>query len=85
VGGVVYSHASFLYVDGRDPAAKIEVPKEFKYAIAIAVEMDYERISHSPALPDAVATGIGYSRMACVAGLLARVHPESPIFRGQDV
>jgi epoxyqueuosine reductase len=48
-----------------------ELPEEYRYAIAIAIEMDYEAIRCSPASPSSAATGLGYSKMAFVAGLLA--------------
>ena len=67
----VYSNAFDITPDGGREY-KIEIPPEFKYAIAIAVQMDYAGISGSPALTAAAATGAGYSRMAFTAGLLAQ-------------
>ena len=64
----VYSTAFPL----RDPkSVPNELPEEYRFAIAIAVEMDYEAIRCSPASPSSAATGLGYSKMAFVAGLLA--------------
>lgn len=48
-----------------------DLPEACRYAIAIAVEMDYDAIRCSPASPSSAATGLGYSKMAFVAGLLA--------------
>ncbi|CAB1082630.1 Iron-sulfur cluster-binding protein [Olavius algarvensis Delta 1 endosymbiont] len=48
------------------------ISEDFKYAIAVAVEMDYEAIRCSPAHPASAATGTGYSRMAFTTGLLAQ-------------
>lgn len=48
-----------------------ELPDEYKYAVAVAVEMDYQAVRCSPSGPASVATGLGYSKMAFVAGLLA--------------
>jgi len=48
-----------------------ELPAAYRYAIAIAVEMDYAAIRCSPASPSSAATGLGYSKMAFSAGLLA--------------
>jgi reductive dehalogenase len=48
-----------------------DLPEAYRYAIAIAIEMDYDAISCSPASPSSAATGLGYSKMAFVAGLLA--------------
>ncbi len=67
----VYSNAFDITSDGGREY-KIEIPPEFKYAVAIAVEMDYSGISGSPAYTASAATGTGYSRMAFTAGLLAQ-------------
>jgi reductive dehalogenase len=48
-----------------------ELPEDYQFAIAIAVEMDYEAICCSPSSPSSAATGLGYSKMAFTAGLLA--------------
>ena len=64
----LYSH----YYNPPDEYAPLEMPEEYKYAIAIAIEMDYEAIKSSPAQPGAAATGFGYSMMAFTAGLLAQ-------------
>jgi reductive dehalogenase len=48
-----------------------ELPDEYQFAIAIAVEMDYKAIRCSPTSPSSAATGLGYSKMAFIAGLLA--------------
>ena len=49
----------------------INIPSEFKFAVAIAVDMDYAGIACSPTHPASAATGKGYSQMAFTAGLLA--------------
>jgi reductive dehalogenase len=67
----VYSNAFDITPDGGHDYP-IEIPSEFKYAVAIAVEMDYAAISGSPAYTASAATGTGYSRMAFTAGLLAQ-------------
>ncbi len=48
-----------------------DLPETLRFAIAIAVEMDYGAIRFSPASPASAATGLGYSKMAFTAGLLA--------------
>jgi epoxyqueuosine reductase len=48
-----------------------ELPEEYQYAVALAIEMDYSAIHCSPTSPSSAATGLGYSKMAFVAGLLA--------------
>jgi len=67
----LYSPGYLLTPEGGKTDANI-VPDEFKYAIAIAVEMDYDAINCSPAGPASIATGLGYSKMAFSAGLLAQ-------------
>jgi reductive dehalogenase len=47
----------------------IEIPSWLKYAVVMAVEMDYEQIRRSPALEP--ATALGYAKMAFVAPSLA--------------
>ncbi|MGD9034145.1 MAG: reductive dehalogenase [Desulfobacteraceae bacterium] len=49
----------------------LELPEGCKYAIAIAVEMDYDMFKTSPNEVEGAATGLGYSKMAFVAGSLA--------------
>jgi reductive dehalogenase len=66
--GWVYSSAFPLREQQSVPN---ELPGEYQSAIAIAVEMDYEAIGCSPSGPSSAATGLGYSKMAFVAGLLA--------------
>jgi reductive dehalogenase len=47
------------------------ISEEYQYAVALAIEMDYTSIGCSPASPSSAATGLGYSKMAFIAGLLA--------------
>lgn len=65
----VYSHSYNRYTKEYEP---LEVPEEYKYAIAMAYEMDYELIKHAPSHIANGATGMGYSMMAFTTGLLAR-------------
>ena len=48
-----------------------DLPEEYRFAVALAVEMDYDAVRCSPAGPSSAATGLGYSKMAFTAGLLA--------------
>ncbi|MGD9139498.1 MAG: reductive dehalogenase, partial [Desulfobacterales bacterium] len=48
-----------------------EMPGEYQYAVALGIEMDYSAIHCSPTSPSSAATGLGYSKMAFIAGLLA--------------
>lgn len=66
----LYSPAYLITPDGGEET-EIEIPEDYQYAVALAVAMDYESIRYSPAHPASAATGVGYSRMAFVAGLLA--------------
>jgi len=47
------------------------LPEDLRYAVALAVEMDYEFMQTAPTGGAGAATGLGYSKMAFVAGLLA--------------
>jgi reductive dehalogenase len=68
----LYSHYYDVF-DMKNPKhGPLEIPEEYKYAITIASEMDYEASKSSPAHPGAAATGLGYSMMAFSAGLLAQ-------------
>lgn len=67
----LYSASYFVSAEGGI-AASNPVPKEITHAVAIAVEMDYDGIGCSPSNPSSAATGLGYSKMAFAAGLLAR-------------
>ena len=73
--GVCEFDRRWLYSSAYPLAEKKSVPNDlsddFKYAIAITIEMNYKAIQCSPAYPASAATGLGYSKMAFVAGLLA--------------
>jgi len=62
----------YLITPAGGQMAENNIPDEFQHAVVIAVEMDYEAIKCSPAHPASAATGVGYSRMAFTAGLLAQ-------------
>jgi reductive dehalogenase len=65
----VYSHVSNDITGEHTP---MEIPQDCRYAIVMAVEMDYTVIQTSPTGLSSAATGLGYSKMAFVAGLLAK-------------
>jgi hypothetical protein len=44
----------------------VEIPKRFENAIVIAIEMDLKAIETSPAVPAAIATAVGYSKMGFI-------------------
>ncbi len=53
-------------------SGKVELPDQYKYAIAIGIEMNYFAISTSPAHPSSVTTGYAYSEMAKVSAMVAQ-------------
>jgi len=65
----VYSHVSNDIIREHAP---LEIPEEYRYAVAIAIEMDYHIMRATPSAGASAATGLGYSKMAFVAGLLAQ-------------
>ena len=67
----IYSSAYNITPEGGQETENT-IPDDYKYAVAIAVEMDYMAMQCSPFGPAAEATGLGYSHMAFTAGLLAQ-------------
>jgi reductive dehalogenase len=63
----------FVYTHNRqnEPLA---FPNGVKYAVVMLIQMDYQALKTSPALPSSITTGNGYSRMAfaiaCMANFL---------------
>ena len=51
---------------------ELELADNYRYAIVMAIEMDYNLIKTSPTGGSSAATGLGYSKMAFTAGLLAK-------------
>ena len=64
----VYSH-EFNTITGEH--YPIAIPKGCHHAIVMAIEMDYDAIRSSPTGVAGAATGLGYSKMAFLAHLLA--------------
>ena len=62
---------SSVYSRREQASLPVALPAEYQYAIALAIEMDYTAIRYSPTSPASAATGLGYSKMAFIAGLLA--------------
>jgi NAD-dependent dihydropyrimidine dehydrogenase PreA subunit len=50
--------------------AGVQIPDDIQNVIVMAVEMNAEGIAASPAVPAAVATGVGYSKMAFMLAIL---------------
>ncbi|MBW1997026.1 MAG: reductive dehalogenase [Deltaproteobacteria bacterium] len=65
---LVYSHEYDLINMEHRP---IELPQGCHHAVVMAVEMDYDATRYSPDAIAGAATGMGYSRQAIVANLLA--------------
>lgn len=63
---------SYSYNERTKEHLLIDVPTEFKYAIALAFEMDYAYYKYSPTHIAGAATGLAYSQMAFTAGLLSQ-------------
>ncbi len=57
----VYSHS---YTPSSGNHRPIEIPEDYRYAIVMAFEMDYETMKYSPSYLGEAVTGLGYSRMA---------------------
>ncbi len=65
----VYSH-SFHFVTREH--REMEIPEQCRYAVVMAIEMDYTMIRTSPTSIGAATAGLAYSQMAFVAGSLAQ-------------
>jgi len=65
----VYSHSFHFWTKEHVP---LEIPEEYKYAVAMIIEMDYDAIETSPTWLTHAACGLGYSRMAFTASSLAQ-------------
>ena len=65
----VYSNTFHMFTRESKP---LEIPEEYKYAIVMAHEMDYELEKYTPSQIGNAATGMGYTKMAFTAGHLAQ-------------
>lgn len=65
----LYSHQ---YDRNSDQCKPVELPEECSYAVVIALEMDYQLINISPQVLANAGSGLGYSQMAFIAGLVAQ-------------
>lgn len=69
----LYSHHYYPKLSGfPEPVEPVEIPPEYRYAIVLAYEGDYESYRYAPAYPAGAAVGLGYSKMAFTAGLLSQ-------------
>lgn len=65
----IYSHSYHLITREHVP---LEIPPEFKYAVVMAFEENYEMIRTSPSFIAESTVGLAYSHMAFTAGSLAQ-------------
>ena len=65
----VYSH-SYDFETGEH--RELELPEEYKYAVVLAFEMDYELVKTSPTWLAEATEGKGYSMMAFTTSMVAR-------------
>jgi len=64
----IYSHEFNMLTQETYP---IDLPEGCNQAVVMAIEMDYEAIRSSPTGISAGATGLGYSKMAFLANMVA--------------
>jgi epoxyqueuosine reductase len=69
--GITELDCRWVYANRRFNLEPLELPKEVKYSVVMAIEMNEVGIATSPACPAAAATGLGYSKMAFTASSLA--------------
>jgi hypothetical protein len=78
--GICKVHPNWVYSHEFNPITgeyyPIQIPEGCHHAIVMAVAMDYDAIRSSPSGVSGAATGLGYSKMAFVANLLAVSSPE---------
>jgi len=65
---LIYSHEYDLLHGDHKP---LDLPEGCTHAIVMAIEMDYNTMKHSPDAIAGTATGLGYSKMAFLANLVA--------------
>lgn len=74
--GICRLDRRWIYSKGFDLVKRteydIEIPDEYKYVINIAVAMDYDYYRYAPTFSTGGSIGLGYSKMAFTAGLLAQ-------------
>jgi reductive dehalogenase len=74
--GICRFDKRWVYTKGFDAYRRTEfdipLTEEFGYVVTLAVAMDYELYRYAPTFVAGGATGVGYSKMALVAGLLGQ-------------
>lgn len=61
--GIAHLDCKWIYSVNRQ-GEPYSIPERFRHAIVMAIEMDYEGISSSPAFEASTSTAVGYSKMA---------------------
>lgn len=73
--GICYAHPNLVYSHEFDLFERkhrtIELPEECTHAVVMAVEMDYDSARYSPDAISGASTGLGYTRQAVLANLVA--------------
>jgi epoxyqueuosine reductase len=74
--GICKLDRRWIYTKGFDLYKReefdIDIPEEFKYVISMAIAMDREHYKYTPTFIGGAGTGLGYSKMAFTAGLMAQ-------------
>ncbi|MBW1942238.1 MAG: reductive dehalogenase [Deltaproteobacteria bacterium] len=69
----LYSHHYYPKLAGfSETVEEVDIPEDYKYAIVLAYEGDYETLKYSPAYPAGAAVGMGYTKMAVTAATMAQ-------------
>lgn len=69
--GIAAYNPLWMQMNKRYDLAPLDMPKEIKWVIVGAIEMNELAIATSPEAPAGAATGTGYSKMAFVSATLA--------------
>ena len=74
--GICKLDRRWIYSKGFDLSTRqefdIDIPDDYGYVITMAVAMDYEHYQYAPTHIAGASTGVGYSQMAFVAGLVGQ-------------
>jgi epoxyqueuosine reductase len=69
--GVTEFNPMWIQANARRTLEPLELPEGVRYAVVMAVALDELGVATSPEVPAGAATGLGYSKMAFIAGTLA--------------
>ncbi len=68
--GIARINDNWIYLKNMDNKT-IDIPKDFKYALVMTVQMDGKAIKTSPSFKACTATGLAYSQMAFLVSCMA--------------